>query len=162
MPTRDRRIRAIVIALVAMHTLLVVAYTLPDRFVPEGLFVLAQRYARPMFHQRWELFAPDLPQCTCVVEVGIGSEAWRPLHASDANYLTRRMARTIAWYIQAERDQGGELPSPGMRSAIRSMVRDMGREATDLRFRLKETCPLDPERPSEREVRITPLDLARP
>ena len=26
-------------------------------------------YARPLFHQQWDLFAPDVPPCGCTIEV---------------------------------------------------------------------------------------------
>ncbi len=158
----DRRKRALVIALVALHTLLIAAYTLPDAVVPVRLYVLAQRYARPLFHQQWKLFAPDPPLCSCEVQVAFGEEEWRPLHAGDANYLTRRMARSIAWYVQSEIGSGRKSPSPGMQSAIQAMVRDIGRDVPDLRSRLKEACVTNVDRPLEREKRITPLNLERP
>lgn len=158
----DRRKRALVIALVAVHTLLIAAYTLPDQLVPGRLYVLAQRYARPLFHQQWKLFAPDPPLCSSEVQVAFGEEEWRSLHASDANYLTRRMARSIAWYVQSEIASGAKVPSRGMQRAMKSMVRDIGREVPGLRFRSKEACVIDPGRPSDREERITPLNLERP
>lgn len=154
----DRKSRIIVIIVVAVHTALVAAYTFPAKMVPQPLTFLAQAYARPIFHQRWELFAPDPPLCSCEVQVGLGDD-WRPLHAGDAHYLTRRLARTISWHVQQEVAQGRDTISVELKQAMRSMVRDIGRDTDHLRFRLMEQCITDPSDPIRREERITPLEL---
>lgn len=155
----DRTGRCLVVVLVALHIALLAAYTVPDRLVPVGLRFIGQVYTRPLFHQQWKLFAPDPPLCSCEVQVLLGAEEPRPLYASDANYLTRRMAATIAWHVQAEVEAGGSAPSGELQQAMRSMVRDIGREVPGLRFQLVRQCVTDPSQPQERETRITPLDM---
>ena len=155
----DRTKATIVVAIVAVHIALLAAYTFPQSNVPGSLQAMARLYGRPLFHQQWKLFAPDPPLCSCEVQVLLGAEEPRPLYASDANYLTRRMAATIAWHVQAEVEAGGSAPSRELRQAMRSMVRDIGREVPGLRFQLVRQCVTDPSQPQERETRITPLDM---
>lgn len=154
----DKERRAIVAGVVALHMALLAAYTFPERLVPERVRVIALAYVRPLFHQQWQLFAPDPPLCSCEVQVLLGAEEPRPLYASDANYLTRRMAATIAWHVQAEVG-AGRVPSKELQQAMRSMVRDIGREVPGLRFQLVQQCVADPTRPEERETSVVPLEM---
>ena len=154
----NRKSRIIVIIVVTVHIALLAAYTFPERLVPRSVAYLAQAYARPLFHQRWELFAPDPPLCSCEVQVRVSGD-WRPLHASDAHYLTRRLARTISWHVQREVLQGRDTLSIELQQAMRSMVRDIGRDTDHLRFRLMEECITEPSAPTRREERITSLEL---
>lgn len=148
----------IVISVVTMHMALLAAYTFPENLVPRYFMFLAQAYARPLFHQRWELFAPDPPLCSCEVQVRISGD-WRPLHTGDAGYLTRRLARTISWHVQQEVTPGRDTISIELQQAMRSMIRDIGRDTDELRFRLMEKCITDPSAPKRREERIIPLIL---
>lgn len=153
----ERTRATIVVLIVAVHIALLAAYTFPQRLVPGALEALGQFYSRPLFHQQWQLFAPDPPLCSCEVQVGIGAEDWRPLCAGDAHYLTRRMARTIAWHVQAEVAAGHTTPSKELRQAIHAMVRDISREVREIEFQLVQECVVDPSRPTVRERSITPL-----
>ncbi|HMC98128.1 MAG TPA: hypothetical protein VKG92_10760 [Flavobacteriales bacterium] len=146
-------------SIVALHITLLAAYTFPDPLVPERVRVIGQAYTRPLFHQQWQLFAPDPPLCCCEVQVLLGDEEPRPLYASDADYLTRRMAGTIAWHVQRELAAGSGIPSAPLRHAMRAMVRDIGREVPDLRFQLVQRCVTDPSRPEVRDTRTTPLEM---
>lgn len=154
----ERKHQWIAATLVAGHMLLILAYTIPRSMVPERFRVLAQLYAAPLFHQQWWLFAPDPPVCAAEVQVVLPSGEARSLYAADANYLTRRMARTIAWYVSAEVAAGDTVPAKAMRTSMRSMVRDIGREQPELRFRLVQHCVIDASRPLKRTERITELN----
>lgn len=157
MLARERRYQWIAATLVAVHMLLILAYTLPRQMVAERFRVLGQWYAAPLFHQQWWLFAPDPPVCAGEVQVVLPGGEARPLDAASANYLTRRMARTIAWYVSAEVAAGDTVPTEALGVAMRSMVRDLGREQPELRFRLVQHCVTDADRPLERTERITQL-----
>jgi hypothetical protein len=143
--------------IVGVHTLLLACYVFPASLVHERLQAWGQAYARPFFHQQWRLFAPDPPLCSCGVEVGLPGGDWRPIDAPFNHYLQRRQAQGIARYVQAEVHRGDTVPDPALVQAMRSMVRDIGREVPDLRFRLVEQCVEDPQRPMLRTRRITRL-----
>ena len=87
---------------------------------------LAERDVRfiQLFHQGWDLFAPDPPRCSCEIQVGLNDLDWRPLDASQDHYLATRMARNIAAYLNG----GSPFPDtlrvdPLMERAVRGMVR---------------------------------------
>lgn len=152
----------IVIGLVALHVIMLAAYTLPSQFVPDKLHVLSVRYVRPLFHQQWHLFAPDPPLCSCALEVEDLSGEWHPLVHATFDPLPRRMARHLAEYVQDGVAEGDHRPLPILQQAIRSMVRDSAGETDSLQFRLVEECVQDPHRPKDRKTRITLLQFDRP
>lgn len=154
--------RWIVAGIVTGHLLLVMAYTLPTQLVPERVRWLATFYSRPLFHQQWMLFAPDPPLCACELQMGTSTGPWRSVMTGDGHYLKRRMARPLADHVQTQVLRGDSVLLPILEEAMRSMVRDMGREVDDLQFRLVEDCVQDPRRPDLRIERITPLRLSRP
>lgn len=145
------------IGIVAAHALLLVLYTFPEQLVPERLRLVGQLYARPIFHQQWRLFAPDPPLCDCAVQARLGSGTWRPLTRPGDSYLDRRMAQGIARNVQRALAAGATGPDAPTAQAMRAMVRDIGREQGELRFRLVEHCVADPGQPASRVERITPL-----
>lgn len=155
-----RTARLVVVTVVAVHIGLVLAYSLPQAIVPDRLFFWSQRYVRPLFHQQWNLFAPDPPTCECTVQVGLPDGSWRPLVSDDDHYLVHRMARPLADHVQEQIQQGDTVIMPVLSNAMRGLVRDIGREVPGLRFRLVERCVEDPGRPMERAGRITPLHLS--
>ena len=143
-------ISRIVIALAALHLALLMAYSFPDRIVPEQLRVIAQSYVRPFFHQQWRLFAPDPPLCSCAIE-WLDGEQWRSIEGTADHYLERRIAQNLGRYAQA--DRAGEKRSRSL--LIEAIERLIGRENVELR--LREECVIDAQRPAEREMRITPI-----
>lgn len=148
-------------AFVTGHFVLLLAYTLPERLVPLRVRWSGTFYSRPLFHQQWMLFAPDPPLCACELQVGTSTGSWRPVMTSDGHYLKRRMARPLADHVQTQVLRGDSVLLPILEEAMRSMVRDMGREVDDLHFRLVEDCVRHPSRPDLRTERITPLRLSR-
>lgn len=152
----SRAQRLLVIGIVALHTVLLAWYTLPEGCVPGSLRVLATAYARPLFHQQWRLFAPDPPLCSADVLVKEG-DLLRPLHAGDAGQLTERMANTVARLVQVEVAQGDTAPRPELARAMYALASDRARELGELHFVLVEHCVVDPENPAKRVERITPL-----
>jgi len=155
----DRTRRTLVVVLVALHIALLAAYTFPQRLVPEVLRIFGQVYARPVFHQQWQLFAPDPPLCSCEVQLWLNGTDWRPLNAAGGGYLTHRTSRTIAWHVRSEVTAGLAAPSVRLQTAMRSMVRDLPREAPEPSFRLVQRCVPDPSQPAIQELRITPLEM---
>jgi hypothetical protein len=145
-------------AIAVVHTLLLACYTMPGRFVPERLRVVAQGYARPLFHQQWRLFAPDPPLCDCTVQVQVGDGDWRSLARPGDGYLDRRMAQGIARNVQRALADGAAPDAPTLQ-AMQAMVRDIGRERGGLRFRLVEHCVAGSSRPALRTERITPIQV---
>ncbi len=154
--------RILATLLVSAHLLVVMAYTLPRSWVPDRLYELGERIVRPLFHQRWNLFAPDPSPCHCQVEVGLGDSDWRPLIPGDRHYLLRRMDRPLAELIRSDVQRGGTLLRPILADALRGLARDIARDAGPLRYRLVQHCITDPERPAERATCITRLELPSP
>ncbi len=149
--------RLLVILVVAMHTLLLVCYTFPSRWVPERVRILGQFYARPLFHQQWLLFAPDPPPCSCELQVRTGSGAWASL-VEDRGYLARRSAQALARHVQGEVHQGSNVPSRPLLRAMHLIAQQrFGAAAYRCTFRLLERCIVAPDRPTERMERITLL-----
>ncbi len=158
----DRRIAwALVSVIVTMHLTVVLAYTLPVGWVPERLHAWSQHYVRPWFHQRWNLFAPDPSPCDRELEVGLPDGTWRPLIPEDRPYLLRRMSRPLAQMVSDGLRSGGSL-DPILAGSLRGLVRDIGRDVPDLRFRLVERCVVDPQEPAHRAVTFTLLDPPLP
>lgn len=153
----DRRTRLVIGVVLAVHFALLACYTFPRQWVLDRLFFWSVSYARPLFHQGWNLFAPDPPRCSCELQVGIG-EDWRPLDAAQDHYLVTRMKRNIAAYLDGARPFGDTLyVEPVMEQAMRGLVRDIGREVPDLRFRAMQRCVTDDRHPLERTERIVPV-----
>ena len=150
-------------AILLAHFGLLACYTFPSRWIPDRLRYWSITYARPLFHQGWDLFAPDPPRCSCELQVGIGESNWRELDAYGDHYLRTRMARNIAAYLNG----GSPMPDtlkvpPVMEEALRGMVRDIGRELPDLRFRAVQRCVKDDRRPAERTTRYVPIVFVDP
>lgn len=157
-----RLYRSIISLIVAAHLILVLAYTLPRGWVTDRLYAWGQRYTRPWFHQRWNLFAPDPSPCHCQVEVGLGDAHWGPLIPDDRHYLLRRMDRPLAELIRSDVQRGDTMLRPILADALRGLARDIVRDTGAMRYRLVQHCITDPERPAERATRITSLELPSP
>lgn len=151
-----------VVLIIVAHLGLALAYTLPGQFVPERLFSWGERYMRSIFHQQWNLFAPDPPTCMCRVEVGLPDGTWRPIVPDDRPYLVHRMARPLADHVQEQVAQGDTVLLPVLAAGLRGLVRDIGRDVHTLHFRLVGRCIVDPSKPAERSERITALRLPLP
>ena len=154
--------RILAVMLISAHLLLVMAYTLPRAWVPAQAYHWGQRYVRPLFHQQWNLFAPDPSPCHCRVEVGWSTDDWRPLVPDDRHYLLRRMGRPLAELIRSDVQGGDTVLRPILADALRGLARDIARDAGQLRYRLVQHCITNPERPADRATRITPLELPSP
>jgi len=154
--------RVLAYSVVCAHLLLLLAYTLPPSWVPDKLNPIAQGIVRPLFHQRWNLFAPDPSPCHCRVEAALADDAWIPLISGDRHYMLRRMDRPLAELIRSDVERGNTRLRPILADALRGLARDIARETGPLRYRLVQHCITDPERPAEREVHITPLELPMP
>lgn len=140
--------RLLVISIVAIHLLMLAAYTFPERMVPERLRFWGQWYARPLFHQQWKLFAPDPPTCSCTLEWQSGSADWTPMATDGMHYLERRMVYDHCLWL-AEGYFGAEWEArPAL---IRLADTD---EAAAPRFRIVQGCIADPKQPAQREDRI--------
>ncbi|MGV3636655.1 MAG: hypothetical protein ACO1NQ_03310 [Flavobacteriales bacterium] len=157
-----RRARVLVAILVAIHIVLLLAYTLPKTFVPQRVQAWSTVIVRPLFHQRWNLFAPDPSPCHCRVEVGLSAADWRPLIPDDRNHVLRHMDRPLAELIRADVERGDTVLRPILADALRGLARDIARDAGPLRYRLVLHCITDPKRPLQRARRIIPLALPQP
>jgi hypothetical protein len=138
--------------LVTLHIIMLAAYAVPDTWLPAVARHVAQRYARPLFHQQWKLFAPDPPRCSCQVEYRLGDQGWHPLDGRAGHYLERRVAQGVARYTQLGQATGRH---GGDDHLLRAMRRMAPPDADA--FRLVEQCADDPARPAQRTQRITPL-----
>ena len=85
------------------------------------------------------------------------------LDAAQDHYLVTRMARNTAAYLDGARPFGDTLyVEPMLMQALHGLVRDIGREVPDLRFRAVQRCVTDDRRPLERTLRIVPVVPAKP
>lgn len=68
------RIKKLPLILALAHTLVLAFYAFPADLIPERLRFWSSTYTRPLFHQQWNLFAPDVPPCGCTIEVNENGE----------------------------------------------------------------------------------------
>ncbi len=154
--------KLLVVAVVLLHSVLIAAYTFPTSLVPERLQILGQWYARPLFHQVWQLFAPDPPICSCSLEARIEQGAWQAIGRDPQSYVQRRTVQNLTRHVQSEVHSGDTVPNAILLQAMITHVLYSGdgtgvEEAPSPEFRLVEHCITDPLRPSEREIRVTQL-----
>ena len=114
--------------------------------------------SKELFAHRIFLIQVSSGLSACEIEVGLNDQDWRPLDGSQDHYLATRMARNIAAYLNG----GSPFPDtlrvdPLMERAVRGMVRDIGREVKDLRFRAVQQCVTDDQRPLDRSIRYVPI-----
>lgn len=153
----------IIVCMLLVHFALLACYTLPSVWVPERQYFWSVTYARPLFHQGWNLFAPAPPRCSCELQVGLNEQDWRPLNAPQDHYLVTRMSRNIAAYLDGAVPFGDTLyVEPLMEQAMRGMVRDIGREVPELRFRAVQRCVTDDHRPLDRSEKVVPIVFMKP
>lgn len=157
------KLARIAVALLVVGQLsLVLAYTLPQQWVPERLMILSGHVMRPLFQQHWNLFAPDPWACDRRVEVGLPDGTWRPVVGQDGHYMLRRAARPLAELVARDLERGELQVRKELATALRGLVRDIGREVPELQFRLVERCVVDPAEPTHRSETIKLLQLAAP
>lgn len=147
-------LRWTIIAVVALHTALIAAYTLPEHWVPMKVRMVAQWYARPLFHQQWRLFAPDPPACSCTLQVEADG-MWHPLTSMRIGHLQQRKVVALCRYVQAEVQQGRDRPSALLRTALIANAE----QDPPPSMRLVQQCVVDPLHPDQREEVITELPL---
>ncbi len=82
------------ILLLLLHSALITAYCFRDD-LPFQINRFSDRYAVPMFHQNWKLFAPDLPKYNVELEYRYGESSgwsdWRDASASFGFGASSRM-----------------------------------------------------------------------
>ncbi|MBK6628963.1 MAG: hypothetical protein IPJ87_02305 [Flavobacteriales bacterium] len=157
----SRLLRLLPAALLTVHILLVVGYTAPGRWVPPLWRAWSVALVRPLFHQRWDLFAPDPPRCACTLEVKRGRGDWTAVEADGP--VARRMPHHLLAYL------GGGEPLPDTLvvpdhwvPALRSLLNELPRAGGPVAFRTAQQCMDDPARPGERRVRYVQLILTMP
>ncbi|MBX7051566.1 MAG: hypothetical protein K1X54_05995 [Flavobacteriales bacterium] len=63
-------------AALIVHFVIILGYSFRDQ-LPASATKLTDRYAVPMFHQNWKLFAPDLPRYNAELEYRyFGNQTW--------------------------------------------------------------------------------------
>ncbi len=147
--------RILLYGLVFMHIMLLACYTLPQQWIPGGMEKLAQLYVRPLFHQQWRLFAPDPPLCAAEVQVSADGTTWEALHAEPDHYLEQRIIRNIAFHVShaVHADEGIH---PVLKETLYRAC-GTAMDPAAMSYRLMEWCVLDPAKPQERTLRITPF-----
>lgn len=139
--------RALVVAVVTLHAVLLAVYTLPATGVAPGMQHVARMYARPLFHQQWRLFAPDPPLCDCTLQVA-QDDGWTELPGTTAGVLQHRAGRNLCRYVQAAVQ--AQAPIPG---ELDEALAALG--AADRAMRLVERCVMDPLETGARQEHIT-------
>lgn len=152
-----RLVRYPAYGLVLLQALLIMAYALPAPMVPEPIRTISVPWIRPLFHQQWNLFAPDPLLCAPEVQVRLPDGSWRSIIPKDGAVMHRRMARPLAAMVQEQVIHGDPSLHPVLAAALHGSTQDMGREWSERRFRLVEECVLDAAHPEHREQRITEL-----
>lgn len=147
-----------VLAIVMLHVVLVLGYTLPDQLVPIRARAFSITYARPLFHQDWRLFAPDPPLCSTELVVIVGDGSRHPLTTS-GNYLEARIARTLAFHVRSALAAGDTTLHPDMERSVLGLWSARNSALPPFRLELVEDCVLDPERPDLRERHVTQLSM---
>ncbi|HMQ76254.1 MAG TPA: hypothetical protein PKE21_09895 [Flavobacteriales bacterium] len=153
--------RLLPVVLLGAHVLLVAGYTAPERWVPPLWRAWSMAVVRPLFHQGWDLFAPDPPRCSCTLEARSASGSWRSFAAEGDGLLARRMARHLVAYLGG----GAVLPDtvqvpPQWAPAVRSMLGDARGPDGSASVRAVQRCMDDPARPLERSTRHVTLVFA--
>jgi len=70
----------LIVAFLFVHFVVTYFYVAPEEFNVNGLKQLSGNYMKPVFHQGWKLFAPELPECNVVVTYRTDSMAkWQSL-----------------------------------------------------------------------------------
>lgn len=118
-PSAKLRWLALVLAvLFVLHFAATVIYTVDDIPVDARIKHRVSDYMKPMFHQGWKLFAPDVPTCNPVVQYRILRNGdWDvytdllnheqlPRHPK-LNYMTNKLA---AYLMNALRIECGDRP----------------------------------------------------
>ncbi|HRF81358.1 MAG TPA: DUF5819 family protein [Flavobacteriales bacterium] len=154
--------RLTVALVVAGQLSLVLAFTLPRNWVPARLVILSGHVMRPLFEQHWNLFAPDPWTCDRRIEVGLPDGSWRPVAGKERHFLLRRAARPLAELVANDLERGERMVRKELAAAMRGLVRDIGREVPELRFRLVERCVVDAAEPTQRTETIKLLQLPAP
>lgn len=95
---------AVVLAFAAFHFTCVMIYTLPNRALPETAIEVSQNYVNPLFHQGWQLFAPDVVKDQFESEIryqinGQWSE-WQDAEVIPGLEWNTRVANTSQKYLQ--------------------------------------------------------------
>lgn len=152
-----RSVPRLMVLVVVLHAALLACYTLPASWVPARASSLATAYSRGLFHQQWQLFAPDPPLCSCHLEWHNEDGTWTDPLPNAGHYLERRMLRSAAWNVQRERNAGTDVFSAPVQQALRNLAARYAPAASELR--LVERCVTDPAEPDQRELRITALPL---
>lgn len=156
-----RLLRLLPVALLTVHIMLVVGYTAPERWVPPVWRAWSVTLVRPLFHQRWDLFAPDPPRCTCALEVKRGLGAWTAVEADGP--AARRMSRHLLAYLGGGEPLPDTLMVPGhWGPALRSLLNEPPRVDGPVAYRAAQECMDDPARPGERGARRVQLVLTTP
>lgn len=111
----------VVIALV--HTLILACYALPEEVIPERLRFWSASYTRPMFHQQWNLFAPDVPPCGCTIVIDMDGKEVDLMNGK--GLLERRLVkwgcRSMSNYRYAGRTEDFR-PWPGFDRYMRELL----------------------------------------
>jgi len=68
---RLRLVSLLVFTAFLVHFSFTLVYVLPDVGVPAPLRHYSYRYIRPLFHQGWKLFAPEVPRCSGALYVRV-------------------------------------------------------------------------------------------
>lgn len=128
----EARAKWSVVLMVTVHMLMLCGHTFPRSMVPEKLWYWSMAYARPLFHQKWELFAPDPPQCSAAIECGTKRD----------HYLIDRIERNIAFHAAAAIRSEGEIAPPILGAMRKAGCGD----------ELLMQCAIDPRSPTARSI----------
>ncbi len=155
--------RLLLLVLLGMHLVLLAAYTGPARWVPPVLRAWSMAYVRPLFHQGWDLFAPDPPRCSCTLHAKVGDGPWRALGAEGKGPMGRRLARHLAAYLGG----GAPLPdtlliAPRWIPALRALTPGDGPAADTATYRAVQRCAEGPTGSFRVAERVVPVTLIEP
>jgi len=110
MSTRLRWFTLVLLAALIGHFVLTIIYSLQGAPVPPPVREISNRYAIPLFHQNWKLFAPQVPEYDNQLEYRFQSpEGWSEWadvsgshgysRGSKAEYMEQTLTGALAWQL---------------------------------------------------------------
>lgn len=119
----------LIVSFLLVHFAITYFYVAPDEFNINGVKQLSGNYIKPVFHQGWSLFAPELPESNVVVTYRTDSMAkWQSL----SDYYLKKHHK----YRMTHHGRISRAISKVARSAVREISENLDRQED--RILLKE------------------------
>jgi len=140
----------LIVSFLLVHFAITYFYVAPDEFNINGMKHLSGNYIKPVFHQGWSLFAPELPESNVVVTYRTDSMAkWQSLsdyylkkhhnyrmtHHGRISRAISNVARSAVWEI-SENIQDQEYQKL-LKEVVRKIAGGNDEVALDIRLSVR-------------------------